>query len=400
MPSLIRTPLALFWDRPPRERLNLIVLAVALIGGIVIIGGATVRFALTGDSLGDLATYVRAARAMAAGQSPYNLDAVNAATYNEALYRYPPVLASLLIPFAHVNFNLLGLAYCAALFTSLIAGLALALAAGGWKPTPLRLAALMAGCLWFIPVWNMLWATNTEGFQVLAIGISLYAGGGLVRGAASAVGIWIKVAPVLALPALVIRHGARGIVGLIIASAIVVLPSLLWAPRAWGDLLAVLTATASGGLDIGWNISPLSMVHAAGWTALETPMHLVLLTTAAGLVVASLVAARRLDGWPAALACATVAGLLVPTILWEHYLIVLLPFAAVAFPRAGNGARTAMAYAVLVLAVADYVAGRELVFAAAAALAAITIWLLWPRRGGSEVSPVTEERLTEPVCAR
>jgi hypothetical protein len=371
--------LADFRARPRSERLTLILLAVALVSGIGIIGGATVRFALTGESLGDLATYVRAARAIGAGQSPYDLSAINGPGYNEAIYRYPPVLASLLVPFAWAPFTLTGLVYSAALFGSLVGGLTLALAAGGWPPTRLRLAALTAICLWFTPVWGMLWATNTEGFQVLALGVSLYAGSGLLRGAASAIGPWLKVAPVLALPALFVRHGRRGLVGLIAASVVLVLPSLWLAPRAWADLLPVLSATAGGGLDIGWNLSPVAMAHAAGLSALEFPLRLALWSGAGALVAASVVVARKPAGWPAALACATTASLLLPTILWEHYLIVLLPFAAVAFPRASSGVRTALAYAVLLLAVADFIEGRELVFAAAALCAALVIRELWPR---------------------
>ena len=379
--------LADFRARPRSERLILVLLAVALVSGIGIIGGATVRFALTGESLGDLATYVRAARALGAGQSPYDLSAINAPSYNEAIYRYPPVLASLLVPLAWAPFTLTGLAYSAALFGSLVAGLALASAAGGWAPTRLRLGALVAVCLWFTPVWGMLWATNTEGFQVLALGISLYAGSGLIRGAASAIGPWLKVAPVLVLPALLVRHGPRGLAGLAAASAVLVLPSLWLAPHAWADLVPVLNATAGGGLDIGWNLSPVAMAHAAGLSVLEFPLRLALWIGAGALVGASIIVAHKPDGWPAALACATAASLLLPTILWEHYLIVLLPFAAVAFPRASPRARTALAYTVLLLAVADFLEGRELVFVAAALFTALVIRDLWPRGAQSEPRP-------------
>jgi len=368
-----------FCARDARERAILAVLAFALVGGVGLIGGATVYFAVSRASLGDLATYIIAARHLLAGQSPYQpLSAFDASTYNEALYRYPPVLASLLVPFAYLPFTITGLAYSAALFGALLAGMALALRAGGAEITPLRLAGLLAIALWFTPDWSMLWATNVGGFQALLLGITLMPRGGRARGAAIAANAWLKVAPAALLPTLLVRHGRSALFGVGVASALLVLPSLVLAPRAWADLPTVLLSTASGGLDVSSNLAPAALLSDFGLSAWTFPVRIGEIALALALVLASMWLARREAGWPAAVAAATAGSLLAPAILWRHYFVLLLPLALFAFPRASRGGRLALIYAGMFLCVAEWI-GRPAELGGAVLLVIVILATLWPR---------------------
>jgi hypothetical protein len=357
----------------------LALLFVSLVGGVGFIGGATVYFAVTRQSLGDLQTYILAARALLAGQSPYDpISAFTNPAYNEALYRYPPVFASWLAPVAYLPFTLTGLIYSGALFGALVAGMALALRAGGAPLTKLTWAILIAIALWFVPDWSMLWATNVGGFQALLLGVSLASTSPRARASAIAANAWLKVAPVALLPALLARHGRSALVWVMATSVLLVVPSLVLAPRAWADLPTVLFSTASGGLDVTSNLAPAALLSDFGLSAFVGPVRIGELILALTLVVLSVVLARRPTGWPAALMAGTAGSLLAPAILWRHYFVMLLPLALFAYPRASRGQRLALIYSGLALDVAQWI-GRPVELGAAALLATVTLIILWPR---------------------
>jgi hypothetical protein len=101
------------------------------------------------------------------------------------------------------------------------------------------------------------------------------------------------------------------------------------------------------------------------------------LAAAVALVLASLWLARRRNGWPAAVTCAVIAGLIAPAAIWYQYLTVLLPILAFAWVRAGAVGRASIAAGGL--AVSAALAWLPLATAGAAWLGGTALWVLWPR---------------------
>jgi hypothetical protein len=100
------------------------------------------------------------------------------------------------------------------------------------------------------------------------------------------------------------------------------------------------------------------------------------LFAAAASLVASAWVARRDDGRMAAVLLGTVAMLLAPATLWYHYLVVLLPLAAMAWPRANPVARLGLLVSAGALSLG--MAYEPLALLAAVALVAFTLPALWP----------------------
>jgi hypothetical protein len=103
------------------------------------------------------------------------------------------------------------------------------------------------------------------------------------------------------------------------------------------------------------------LVRRAGWTrllssealiwigSLETPLRLVSLLLAAALLLLGILSAQDRRRRHLAAAYLTVGGILLPWTLWEHYLVVLFPIAAIAWRLGDARARASLVAGLLLL---------------------------------------------------
>ena len=111
--------------------------------------------------------------------------------------------------------------------------------------------------------------------------------------------------------------------------------SFVASPQAWLDYPRVVLNVMAGSVDYANNLAPANVLAQLGLPDLVvTVVRAISVVGAAAAVVGSIILARRADGLPLAALLGAVALLLVPGSLWYHYLVILLPFAAIAWPRA------------------------------------------------------------------
>jgi hypothetical protein len=84
---------------------------------------------------------------------------------------------------------------------------------------------------------------------------------------------------------------------------------------------------------------------------------------------------------PAAALAGTAATLIIPGAMWQHYLAVLLPFAAMAWPRAGAITRVVLFLGAALVATFGFGGTYVLPHIGAAAMVLGALWVLWPRVG-------------------
>jgi len=339
----------------------------------------------------DFRDYWLAAGRMAQGLSPYAAKMLEGPLGSQGLdvYRYPPVLAALLVLLSGLDYITAGWIWVGVSVTALGVGLALALRAGG---TNLSVrVALWTGVatVWFFPTLDSLWKGNVEGLQVLLLALALV-GLANARGPAVVAAAWLKIAPVLLLPALIARDGRRGLVWLLTGSAILVLPAFLLAPAGFWQLPRILANIAGADSVVSTNLAPSSWITIlTGSTVMGDLLRLAAIVAALVLVLTSVYLARRPAGWPAAVIVGTAAALLGPGTIWSHYLLVLLPLAAYAWPRLSFEDRARLCIAGLGLSVFELGLGVGLAgpaadsavqFIAAAAWLGILLKALWPAR--------------------
>jgi hypothetical protein len=139
----------------------------------------------------------------------------------------------------------------------------------------------------------------------------------------------------------------------------------------------VLQNLLAGSTDYDINLAPATMAARAGLPDIGVSLvRGATLFAAAASLVASAWVARRDDGRMAAVLLGTVAMLLAPATLWYHYLVVLLPLAAMAWPRANPVARLGLLVSAGALSLG--MAYQPLALLAAVALVAFTLPALWP----------------------
>ena len=327
----------------------------------------------------DFRDYWLAAGRLAHGQSPYAPDMLSGLLGPVGLdrYRYPPVLAFLLLPLSGLSYITAGALWDGLSLAAMFGGIILAIRASAWRLDRLSAAWVIVGTLWFFPVWDSLWKGNVEGIQVLLIGLSLSVGAGR-RIFGVVANAWLKVAPIFLVPALLVRDGKRGFWGLILVSAILVLPSFLLAPAGYWQLPQILINISGGDATVFSNMAPAAQVmYLTHWASLADLIRGLTILAALGLVWLSCCAARKPTGWPAAVACGTAASLLFPATIWFHYLVLLLPLVAVAWPRLRGWRAGLTVIAMLSTALAS---NSPLVSLGLGALVfGLVIWVLWPR---------------------
>jgi hypothetical protein len=142
----------------------------------------------------------------------------------------------------------------------------------------------------------------------------------------------------------------------------------------------------AGSADYANNLSPAGVADSL---RLADPVvglvRLVSLVLAVGCLVGSAWMARTRAGLPVAALLGVIALLLLPGSLWYHYLVILLPFAAMAWPRATRNAR-------LVLFIAAALISLSLVWLPLALFSAIVLVItalvvLWPAATSGTAAP-------------
>jgi len=332
----------------------------------------------------DFRDYWLAAGRLAHGQSPYNPDMLSGPLSAVGLdrYRYPPVLAFLLLPLSGLSYITAGGIWDGLSLAALFGGIILAIRSSAWHIGRLSALWVIVGVLWFFPVWDSLWKGNVEGLQVLLISLSLSpATGPRIFGVVA--NAWLKIAPVLLVPALLVRDKKRGVWGLILVSVILVLPSFLLEPAGYWQLPQILINISGGDSTISNNMAPAAQImYLTHWAVLADLTRGLTILAALALVWLSCRAARQPTGWPAAVACGTAAGLLFPATIWFHYLVLLLPLVVVAWPRLRGWRASVTVVAMLATSLAS---NLPLVSLGLGVLVfGLVIWVLWPRETHGE----------------
>ena len=364
-------------------RFRLVVAALLWAIGVLVLANVMARAAL--DPLGqygiDFADYHRAAQRLAGGLSPYAPEMLEASVpaQGQDRYRYPPLLAQSLVPTAGLPTAAVATGWLVVQAALVYASVWLAASAGGAPRTPERVLWTGTAATWFLPVFDTLWKGNVS--ALLAFQFALLVVAGRRGGAALASAVLLKLTPVLAVPAALARDRETRS-GVLLGLALLLAVGIALAPAAWLDHLRVLPNLLGGRADYETNLAPASML--AGFGGGESVAATIRLATIAGVVaavVASVVLAGRPGGWPAAVVLAVLAGLGAPAALWYHYLVVLLPMAALAWPAAASRQRIAIAGSAALISVG--VAALPLALLGASVLAASVLLTLWPRAGGA-----------------
>jgi hypothetical protein len=316
-------------------------------------------------------------------------------------YRYPPVFAQLLVPLTMLPLRSAALVWLALQATCIFAATWIAGTWGGAARTRERVLWTAVACLYFFPAFDAVWKGNVSG--VLAYQVALIASAGFMGGFALATAVLLKVSPATLVPA-VLFGGARRDPeahlferrGLVIGTVGIAAASLLISPQAWLDYGRVLPNLLGGFVDYPTNLAPASLVatRMPQLAFLAPALRLLTLVLALGAVALATWLSTRPGGWPAAVTAGVAAMLFLPSSIWYHYLVALLPLAALAWPRARISGRAALlAGAFLVYAGFAW----WLPFATAGALVMLAALLAifsprthtWKRRssGGGTVSP-------------
>jgi hypothetical protein len=189
-------------------------------------------------------------------------------------------------------------------------------------------------------------------------------------------GTLLKAVPLTLLPAAMVadrrsRWSALATLGIGVAVGFAM------APQAWLDYPTVVANMLQGSTDYASNLAPGATVLNLGWpAALADLVRLVSLAAAIGSVLVSILLARSRGGLPAAALLGAVAMLLLPGSLWYHYLVVLLPFAAIAWVPASLPLRALLLVAAAAITIG--VAWLPLAVIGAIVLACTSLGVLWP----------------------
>ena len=358
-----------------------LVAGVLFVLGVIGTGGYLVSRATEPLEVGqfgiDFADYRVAAVRMSAGQSPYDADMLTGpiAAEGQDRYRYPPVLAQLLVPLAGLPLADATWVWLAVQLACLFGGAWLAGSAAGLARSPERLLWTGAAVTWFLPDLDALWKGNISGVQALLVAL-LFAPVGVSGGAAAANAL-LKLTP-LAMAPIAFLRSRRDAIALVAVGAVVGVVSLMLAPQAWADYGTVVVNLLRGSADYAANLAPavqldVALGVGAPWTDL---VRVATLALGVVLLALGLVWARRPGGWPGA-ATAGVAGmLLLPGAIWYHYLALLLPVAIVAWARADTRQRIGLAISGGAISVGT--AWLPLASAGAAALVVLCLIALRP----------------------
>jgi hypothetical protein len=203
----------------------------------------------------------------------------------------------------------------------------------------------------FLPDLEVLWTGNLGGPLALSVGALLAARrwgsdgdrrGALAAGLLAGAVALIKLAPLAWLPA-ALRSGGGLARGSLLAVAGLLIPSLVLAPQAWIEYAHVLGNLIAGDVHYAHNLAPAIVAYNLGLPdAVVDVVRIAAILLAITLLAASVRLSGSTVGWPAAVGCAVLAGMLLPAALWYHYLALLLPLAAFVWVHAGASTRAVL----------------------------------------------------------
>lgn len=364
-------------------------LLAGMLVSIGVLANAVYLAALDGGNppwLHDFEAYYVGAQRLLVGESPYS--AAQLAEPVDAVcvgcYLYPPFLAQAMTPLTVLPLEHAKVTWFSLSLLLAFASTWLAAGIGGAARSLERALWCMVASLLFLPVFIAGWRGNVG--TLLALCTTLVAIGGVASGLGAAVATMVKVSPGALVPAAVVAD-RRSRVSVLVGLAIIVGVSYLLAPRAWLDYPAALLNLMTGSVDYPENLALANVASRGGLPdAAVSVVRAATVLGGAACVLVSVWLARRRGGLPAAALLGTVAMLIVPGTLWYHYLAVLLPFAAMAWPRATAGSRAALLMAAVIVTVTGTGDHAVILLAGSALMIGVSAAVLWPR-------PVVAERV-------
>ena len=352
----------------------------AVVFGIVLSGVYLDVLSRFHEGMNDFQFYLRAAERIVDGGSMYTAAQMGGPTdaFCGDCYLYPPLFAQLLVPLTYVPAQTANLLVAGALTTMAIASVWLATGIGGAARSLERFLWSTAAALLFVPVFYSNYYGNVG--SILALLITFVAMGGAVAGVAATLGMFLKVSPAGLVPA-VIAEGPAARRSSLLTIAVVGGISFIIAPQAWIDYLTVLPNLLRGSSAFPDNLALANVAMKAGWTeAAVSAVRAATITAGLLCIVTSVWFARQPGGMPAAALAGTVAMLIIPGTMWPHYVTVLLPFAAMAWPRAHTVPRTCLLLGAVIITLTGLgqfdgwpQLGMLLMIGGSA-------WVLWPQR--------------------
>jgi hypothetical protein len=372
--------------RSARFRL-LIAAALSVFGLLLWISMARILLAGGGIPLEDFISYYGAAMRMGAGESPYSVEQLAGPidAVCQGCYLYPPLLAQLTMPLTSLPLEVAKIPWAVLLSGAALASAWIGAGVGGADRTWERVLWTIAATTWFLPVFHSVWLGNVS--TLIALGAAVVAIGGVAAGLGAAFTTWLKVSPLVYLPLALLADPRSRVTAAVALLAL--LPLVVLAPAAWIDMPLMLLNLVRGSGDVYLNLAPAAMATNLGWPeAVVTAVRLAALAGGAFALLAALWMARRPRGLPLATLLATVTMLLIPGTFWYHYLAVLLPLSAMAWPRA----HPALKLALVAGAIVTSLAGLNSIpigvsFFSAAFMLAVAGWVLWPRDLSSAGEP-------------
>lgn len=379
--------------RTLRSRRFRLVLAATL----WLVGGTMVALLLTkqaADPRGgfaiDFAAYHHAAGRLAGSGSPYAPEMLLGRVDAQGLdhYLYPPPLAQLLVPIAGMDPRTAAWLWLALQSMAVLAAVWLAARAGGARRSLETLLWCGVAATYFLPAFDTLWKGNVSGFLALLVAVAAIGGAG--GSAAVSLAVLLKVAPAALLPGLA-ADGRRSLLIACGFAAAVVLVSVAMAPGAWADYSVVLPNLLAGSADYATNLAPAAILDRAGPPgALVTLARLATLAVAVACALMAWRVGRKPTGRPAAVGLGSAAMLLLPAAIWYHYLIVLLPLGAMAWPRGSLRLRVALVASAAIAT--GGIAWLPFATIGGAAMLSASLVGLWPR-------PRAAQLVGEPAAA-
>ena len=391
--AIVETTPADVWARLGRQpgfrtlassRFRRVIGLLLLVAGLVYL--AILLAAVTpagGFEIDFVAGYRRASLDLLEGRSPYlpaQLNGPFPAHGRYGWYLYPPVFAQVLTPLALLPAAVGAILWLLIQALMLFVATWVAASAAGARRSLDRVLWTGVALTFFMPVHEVLWTGNVGGPLALSVGALLLARAGdpgrdsrraLIAGVLAAAAAVIKLAPLAWLPAS-LRAGGALARGSLLGLAALVVPSLVLVPQAWLDYVRVLLNLVTGDARYANNLAPAIVALNLGLpSSFVDAVRLAAIASTIGLLLVSLRLSRSAHGWPAAVLCAVLAGLLLPAALWYHYLVLLLPLAAFVWVRAALRTR-----AVLLASGALISVGMTVPPLAAAGAAALAVTLL------------------------
>jgi hypothetical protein len=329
---------------------------VAVVGAIAWVGLAWLAVQLYSTTpptaAFDLELLLKAGRAVAHGQSPYDpaMLAGTAPVAERLFYSYPPVVAQVMALFAAAPSPIMFVAWTSAavIGLGLVAKALAARFASGLSPNRVAIVVVALAPLMFPFAIGLLFG-NLDVFFPLLYGLVLLgvmspasATTTVGSGAAATIAAVSKLHPGSLGLWLLARSPSTAAVRRIVGAAILVIVIILAMSVAvggvqpWIDYASVVRAGSGADLVDPLNAGPAAQVAlllGGGGTGAEALARTLQIPVTVAALVGTVVVALRLRDPVESLAWAAVASLVVLPVTWYHYPSALIPFALVAALR-------------------------------------------------------------------